>query len=65
MAIAKAENATSQNKLEGATVFQAEMEKLACLVGISEKEGAHFGASAICTGNTPTFTKPADLKDNA
>ena len=58
MVIAKAENATSKNKLEDA-VFQAAIEKLAVLVGISGKEGARFGASAIRTGNAPTFTKPA------
>ena len=66
MVIAKAENAKSKNKLlEDATVFQAAIEKLAVLVGISGKKGARFGASAIRTGNTPTFTKPADLKGNA
>ena len=32
---------------------------------MSGKAGARFGASTIRTGNAPTFTKPADLKDNA
>ena len=64
MVIAKAENATSKNKLEDA-VFQAAIEKLAVLVGMSGEKGARMGVSAISTGNAPTSTEPADLKDNA
>ena len=78
MVIAKAANATSKNvaspdvkltcgegKLEDAAAFQAATEKLAVQVGMSGEKGARFGASAIRTGNAPTFTKPADLKDFA
>ena len=78
MVITKAKNATSKNvaspdvkltcgegKLEDAAAFQAATEKLAVQVGMSGEKGARFGASAIRTGNAPTFTKPADLKGNA